>query len=146
MSLTFGEVHAGYFSSNSSTYNLNNATIGATFNKSSSNTHNGQRIIALPAKWNYVTHGVASSSASTTVSCQDDDLVIVFSAANSDSFTFHTYQDTTNLSKLGATNIGRWYSHSNFSIYKTTSTSFSLRGSVSGTTADVAYFVLRYSG
>lgn len=146
MTLSVGEVHAGYFSSNSSTYNLNNATLGATFNKSSSNTHNGQRIIGIPGQWDYVTHGVATSGASTTVSCQDDDLVIVFSAASGDSFVFHTYQDTTNLTKLGATNIGRWYNHSNFSMYKTTSTSFSLRGSVTGATANVAYFVLRYSG
>lgn len=146
MDLTYGEVHAGYFSSNSSTYNLNNSTLGATFNKSSSNTHNGQRIIGIPGQWDYVTHGVASSSSSTNVTCEDDDLVILFSAANGDNCTFHTYQDTTNLSKLGSTNVGRWYSHSNFTMYKTTSTSFSVRGSTSGATADVAYFVLRYSG
>lgn len=146
MSLSAGEVHAGYFSSSSSTYNLNNSTLGATFNKTSSNTHNAQRIFAFPGQWDYVTHGVATSSASTTVTCQDDDLVIVYSAASGDNFIFHTYQDTTNLTKLGATTVGRWYTHSNTSLYKTTSTSFSLRGSVSGTTANVAYFVIRYSG
>ena len=146
MPLTYGEVHAGYFSSSSSVYNLNNATLGATFNKTSSNTHNGQRIFGIPGQWNYVTNGVATSGSSTTVGCQPDDLVIVFSAANGDSCTFHTYQDTTNLTKLGATAIGRWYSHSNTSLYKTTSTNFSLRGSVSGATANVAYFVIRFSG
>lgn len=146
MNVTYGEVHAGFFSSNSSTYNLNNATIGATFNKSSSNTHNGQRIIGIPGKWTYVTHGVAGTGSSTTVSCQDDDLVIVFSASNGNSCYFHSYQDTTNLSRLGATNLGRWSSHSNFTMYKTTSTSFSLRGSVSPLSSNAAYFVIRYTG
>ena len=144
--LTVGDLNVDMFSSNSSVYNLSGCTIGATLNKSSSNTHNGLRIWGIPGKYVHVANGIATSSASTTVSCQTDDLVILFSTASGQIDSYHQYLDTTNLTRQGAQNIGRWGHNSNMSIWKCTSSSFSLRGSTSDQTTNVHYFCIRYTG
>lgn len=144
--LTVGDLNIDMFSSNSSDYNLSGCTIGATLNKSSSNTHNGLRIWGIPGRYTHVADGVASTSADSTVSCQADDLVILFSTATGQNDSYHQYQTTTNLTRQGAQNIGRWGHNSNMSIWKCTSSSFTLRGSSSDQAANVHYFVIRYAG
>ena len=144
--LTVGDLNVDMFSSNSSVYNLSGCTIGATLNKSSSNTHNGLRIWGIPGRYTHVADGIATTSANSTVSCQADDLVILFSTATGQNDSYHQYQTTTNLTRQGAQNIGRWGHNSNMSIWKCTSSSFTLRGSSSAQAANVHYFVIRYAG
>jgi len=144
--LTVGDLNVDMFSSNSSVYNLSGSTLGATLNKSSSNTHNGLRIWGIPGRYTHVANGLATTSADSTVSCQADDLVILFSTATGQNDSHHQYQTTTNLTRQGAQNIGRWSHNSNMSIWKCTSTSFTLRGSASAQAANVHYFVIRFAG
>ena len=144
--LTVGDLNVDMFSSNSSVYNLSGCTIGATLNKTSSNTHNGLRIWGIPGRYTHVADGIATTSANSTVSCQADDLVILFSTATGQNDSYHQYQTTTNLTRQGAQNIGRWGHNSNMSIWKCTSSSFTLRGSSSAQAANVHYFVIRYAG
>ena len=142
----FRDLNIDMFSSNSSVYNLSGCTLGGTFNKSSHNSHNGFRIWGIPGKWVHVADGVATSGANTTVSCQANDLVILFSTANGQGNYTHSYITTTNLLRQGAMNIGRWSHTSNMSIWKCTSNSFVLRGSTSQQITNVHYFCIRYTG
>ena len=147
-STPFNELSIGYYSNDSTDYNLDGSTIKGTFKKNSKNLDNCQTIIALPGKWDRVDSGLQSYSSAATVSAQANDVVILFSGGGDDAYRQHTYLSTNNLTRRGGQRVTRWYDNHNLSLWTVDSgaTSFSIRGATSQDDANVAWFQLRYSG
>lgn len=137
-------------SSDSSTYNLSGATIGATFNKLSQNNFNSQTIVGLPGKWDVVdthttTHSVGGQSYTTGTSYQAGDVILLQSGENDDTNKFFDMEDSGgNATRRGSTRTGNWYALHNFELYTVDSA-----GTVTwdGTFQDgLSYIALRFAG
>jgi len=137
-------------SSDSSTYDLSGATIGATFNKRSQNGFNSQTIVGLPGKWDVIeteaaVHSVAGQSYTTSTSFQAGDVILLQSGEVEDSAVFFDMEDSGgNATRRGSTRRGNWYEAHNFELYTVDSA-----GTVTwdGTTQDgLTYIALRFAG
>lgn len=145
------EVYMRYYthSSDSSTYDLSGATIGATFNKRSRNGFNSQTIVGLPGKWDVIeTLAVTQSSGqsyTTSTSFQAGDVILLQSGEYEDSAVYFDMEDSGgNATRRGSTRRGNWYQAHNFELYTVDSA-----GTVTwdGTTQEgLTYIALRFAG
>lgn len=146
--ISTGDIRVGYASNSSSNFNLNNAIIGGTFNKSTANSDEFQTIFALPGVWSVVTTGSIGNVTPATVTAQAHDIVILFSSFAANGRYNHEYRTTTNLTRRGGQRrmwaVNR---NNNLSLWSVDSgaSNFQIEGSHVDVGTSVSYIVLRSS-
>lgn len=146
--ISTGDITVGYASNSSSNFNLNNAIIGGTFNKSTTNSDEFQTIFALPSVWSVVTTGTIGNVSAATVTAQPNDIVILFSTNLANGRFNHEYDTTTNLTRRGGQRrmwaVNR---NNNLSLWTVDSgaSNFQIEGSTVDVATSVCYIVLRSS-
>lgn len=98
-------------SSSSTTYNLNNASIYASFSKDTGNIHNSQTTFGFPGNWSVVREGALG-----THSCNYGDVVIVYTGGIEDDYITHSVTSSGVTLRNGIRRT-RWYDNHNVRLF-----------------------------
>lgn len=135
--ITGAKVRFFTHSSSSTTYNLNNASIYASFSKESTNDDNSQTIFGFPGNWSVVREGALG-----THSCNYGDVVIVYTGGFVDGYITHDVTSSGVTLRNGIRRT-RWYDNHNVRLFTADATG---SYTITSPSYDGTLIQLRYAG